>query len=188
MNNVRHYLDQYVKLTDDEWEIFSSFLIREKYLKKSLLLLKGEIENHVSFIVNGIVRYYIDKNDSQYTFGFSFEQEFSSAYDSFLTQKPSRYHVETLTDVELYRITYDDLQRAYSLTENGNELGRVMAENLYMRKFSRELSCHNESAEERYLWLITKQPYFLKQIPLQYIASYIGVTPQTLSKIRRRIS
>lgn len=188
MTNIRLYLDQYVKLTDKEWEIFSSKLTREVYPKKSLLLLKGEIENHLSFVNKGIVRYYIDKKETQYTFGFAFEQEFASAYDSFLTQSASRYYVEALTEVELYRITYKDLQIAYAITENGNAVGRALAEKLYLYKFSREMSSNHETAEERYMRLITQQSYFLKQIPLQYIASYIGVTPQTLSKIRKRIS
>ncbi|MFA7274227.1 MAG: cyclic nucleotide-binding domain-containing protein [Crocinitomicaceae bacterium] len=188
MINIRQYLDQYVKLTDEEWEIFSSKLIKEKLPKKSLLLLKGEVESHLSFVNKGIVRYYIDKKESQYTFGFAFEQEFASAYDSFLTQTPSRYYVEALTEVELYRITFEDLQNAYAMTENGNAIGRALAEELYLYKFSREMSNQHESATDRYEQLITKQPYFLKQIPLQYIASYIGVTPQTLSKIRKRIS
>lgn len=188
MNEIRHYLDQYVKLSDEEWELFSSKLVKEAYPKKALLLLKGEIENHLSFVSKGIIRYYIDKKETQYTFGFAFEQEFASAYDSFLTQTPSRYYVEALNDVELYRISFDDLQKAYAQTLNGNAVGRALAEELYLYKFSREMSNNHETAEERYMKLITKQPYFLKEIPLQYIASYIGVTPQTLSKIRRRIS
>ncbi len=187
MLNLRSYLDQYVELTDEEWTIFSSKLVKVTYPKKTILLEKGEIENQISFVNKGIVRYYIDKSGVQYTFGFAFDQEFACAYDSFLTRTPSRYFVETLQEVELFRISFDDLQEAYTMTENGNAVGRALAEKLYLYKFTREFSNHHETATERYQRLITTHPHFLQNIPLQYIASYIGVTPQTLSKIRRRM-
>lgn len=188
MLNIRHYLDQFVKLSDEEWNSFSSKLEKVTFSKRSMIRLKGEIESQLLFIDTGIVRYYIEKNDTQYTFGFAFAQEFASAYDSFLTQQASRYYVEALTDIVAWKISYENLQLAYQETTNGNAIGRALAEKLYLYKFSKEMSLKHQSAEERYLKLIEQKPHFLKEIPLQYIASYIGVTPQTLSKIRRRIS
>lgn len=188
MLNIRRYLDEYVKLTDEEWELFSSKLQKVNFPKKTILLSKGEVENHLSFVTKGIVRYYIEKKDQQFTFGFAFDQEFACAYDSFLTRTPSRYYVESMKDVEIWRITFDDLQTAYEMTENGNAIGRALAEKLYLYKVGREFSSNHETAEERYRRLIQVKPHYLQHIPLQYIASYIGITPQTLSKIRRQIS
>jgi CRP-like cAMP-binding protein len=156
--------------------------------KKTLVLRKGEIENYLSFIEEGVIRFYIPKDENDMTFTFAFGNGFVSAYDSFLTRSPSIYHVETLTKTILWRLKYDDLQTIYSETTVGNAIGRHASEDLFIRKSKRELSLLNNTAEERYLKLFTEQPNLIQQIPLKYIASYIGITPQALSRIRKRIT
>ncbi|MFZ1080645.1 MAG: Crp/Fnr family transcriptional regulator [Candidatus Kryptoniota bacterium] len=188
MEQIKKFLQQAVNLCDRDWEIFSSKLVRINFPKKALLLKAGQTESYLSFIEKGIVRYFIPKVENDLTFGFSFENEFISAYDSFLTRTPSSYQIEALTDTSLWRLTYDDLQDIYRKTDLGNTVGRIMAERLFLKKSGRELSLLNESAGQRYTKLFTERPNLIRQIPLKYIASYIGVTPQALSRIRRRIS
>lgn len=147
----------------------------------------GQIDNHLSFMEKGIVRYYIPKEETELTFEFAFENSFVNAYDSFLKRTPSIYTIETLADTTLWRLTYHDLQYIYAETEIGNMIGRYAAEELYLKKSKREKSLLNETAEERYLKLFEEQPHLIQQIPLRYIASYIGITPQALSRIRKRI-
>ena len=132
MQNIRHYLDKFVQLSDEEWQVFSSKLEKVEYPKRSILRLKGEVESHLLFINSGIIRYYIEKNDTQQNFGFAFSQEFASAYDSYLTQKPARYYVEALTDVVAWKISFENLQLAYQETTNGNAIGRALAEERYL--------------------------------------------------------
>ncbi len=175
-------------MNDSDWIHFSSKL-KEVELEKNTTLLKvGKIENHLSFISKGIVRFYIPREDADLTFGFLFENEFVTAYDSFLTQTPSEYQIETLTKTILWQISNKDLQEVYKRTNNGNIIGRKMAENMFLIKSKRELSLLSKTAEERYLDLFSDRPKLLQQIPLKYIASYIGVTPQALSRIRKRIT
>ncbi|NQD70408.1 Crp/Fnr family transcriptional regulator [Sphingobacterium shayense] len=188
MEQIRKYFERSISITDDEWRVFSSKLICQKYPKKQKLLDIGETEDYLSFIEKGILRFYIPKEESDFTFSFSFDDEFASAYDSFLTQKPSKYVVETLTEAVLWRISYKDLQQIYRQTKIGNEIGRLASEKLYLENIERELSLLTLTAEKRYLRLFTEQPRLLRQIPLKYIASYIGITPQALSRIRRQIS
>ncbi len=88
----------------------------------------------------------------------------------------------------LWSITHADLQVIYRDTDCGQIIGRKTAESLFLLKVKREQSLLNESAEERYLKLFTEQPQLIKEIPLKFLASYIGITPQALSRIRRRIS
>ena len=83
---------------------------------------------------------------------------------------------------------YADLQEVYTKTRIGNLIGRLSSERLFLIKSKREQSLLNESAEQRYLNLFTERPNLIQKIPLKYIASYIGVTPQALSRIRKRIS
>lgn len=163
---------------------------KREFAKKSIFLGIGQIENYISFIEKGKVRLFIPKEDDEkeITFGFSFQGEFISAYDSFLTQTPSLYQLETLSETTLWSISYDDLQEVYKNTLIGNTIGRFISEKLFLLKSKREQSLLIETSEQRYLNLFKDRPNLIKQIPLKYIASYIGVTPQALSRIRKRIS
>ncbi|WP_299526312.1 Crp/Fnr family transcriptional regulator [Winogradskyella sp.] len=188
MEEIKKFIDNIYPMSDSDWDFFSSKLHKEEFKKNSTLIKIGEIENYLSFISEGIVRFYIPQEDSELTFGFLFKNEFVTAYDSFITQTPSHYQIETLTNATLWRISFKDLQEVYKETESGNLIGRRMAENMFLIKSKREISLLNKTAEERYLDLFLERPKLLKQIPLKYIASYIGVTPQALSRIRKRIT
>jgi len=187
MEQIRKYFEKTCKLTDQDWRIFSSKLTKHEFPKRHILLKAGQVENHLSFIDTGIVRFYIPKEENDLTFAFAFGNNFVSGYDSFLTRKMSDYQIETLTKTILWRLTYNDLQEIYNETEIGNAIGRQASEDLFLKKSKRELSLLNETAEKRYRNLFTEQPLLLQHIPLKYLASYIGVTPQALSRIRKRI-
>lgn len=188
MEQIRQYFEKIVKLTESDWLVFSSRLIMQEFPKNHILLKAGQTENYLSFIESGIIRFYIPKEEYDLTFTFAFDNSFVSGYDSFLTQKPSTYNIQTLAKTKLWRISYKDLQRIYTETEIGNTIGRRASEDLFLKKSKRELSLLNETAEQRYLNLFIEQPHLLEKIPLKYIASYIGITPQALSRIRKRIS
>ena len=188
MDEIRKFIDHISPLSDTDWEFLSSKFQKVALSKHSKLVKVGEVENYLSFISEGIVRLYIPQEEHDLTFGFVFDKEFVTAYDSFLTQAPSHYQIETLTETMLWRISFKDLQEVYEKTESGNLIGRRMAENMYLIKSKRELSLLSKTAEERYLNLFSERPKLLRQIPLKYIASYIGITPQALSRIRKRIT
>ena len=190
MQEFRKHIETIAQVSDEDWLIFSSFLKIREFPKKHTILKMGEVEDYVSFIAKGEVRLLIPKEDEEkdLTFGFSFKDEFISAYDSFLTRTPSLYELETLAPTVLWSINYADLQLAYQQTKIGNTIGRFIAERLYLLKSKREQSLLNENSDQRYLNLFKERPNLIKQIPLKYIASYIGVTPQALSRIRKRIS
>ena len=189
MNKYRKYIETIADVNDKDWLFFSSRLIKREFPKNTTFLNYGEVENYISFIEEGEVRFFIPKEnkEKEVTFGFSFKDEFVSAYDSFLTQKPSLYQIETLAETTLWSITYNDLQEVYKTTQIGNLIGRLTAERLFLIKSKREQNLLNLSAEERYLRLFKERPELLQIIPLKYISSYIGVTAQALSRIRKRI-
>ena len=189
VQQIKAYLDQIATISNSDWEFFISKLQRREIPKKTIFLKLNEIENHISFIESGVVRLFIPKEDSEkeITFGFSFKDQFISAYDSFLTQTPSAYQLQALTKTTILSITYTDLQAVYNTTLIGNLIGRLTAERLFLLKSKREQNLLNLTAEERYLKLFSERPELLKVIPLKYISSYIGVTPQALSRIRKRL-
>lgn len=189
MEQIKAYLDQIATISEKDWLFFTSKLQRRFIPKKENFLKVNDIENHISFIESGVVRLYIPKEnpEKEITFGFSFENQFVSAYDSFLTQRPSAYQLQALTDTTLLSMTYNDLQAVYKTTQIGNLIGRLTAERLFLLKSNREQNLLNLTAEERYVKLFKERPQLLKVIPLKYISSYIGVTAQALSRIRKRL-
>lgn len=189
MQQIKVYLEQIATLSDKDWEFFMSKLERRVIPKKTIFLKRNDIEKHISFIESGVVRLFIPKDnpEKEITFGFSFKDQFISAYDSFLTQQPSAYQLQALTKTTIVSINYSDLQDVYKTTQIGNLIGRLTAERLFLIKSKREQNLLNITAEERYMKLFKERPEVLKLIPLKYISSYIGVTPQALSRIRKRL-
>ena len=190
MEFIRKHIEQISMITDSDWEYFSSKLVLRVFKKHTIFLKCGAIENHISFIDKGVVRLYIPKElkEKEVTFGFSFKNQFISAYDSFLTRRKSLYELETLSDTRMYSISYADLQLVYKHTQFGNLIGRLTTERLFLLKSKREQSLLNLTAQEHYISLFKQRPELLSIIPLKYISSYIGVTPQALSRIRKRIN
>ncbi|RMB59442.1 Crp/Fnr family transcriptional regulator [Dokdonia sinensis] len=189
MDQIKAYLDSIAEISDSDWTFFTSRLKRRHIPKKCIFLKLGEIEHHISFIEYGVVRLFIPKDDSEkeITFGFSFKDQFISAYDSFLTQNPSAYQLQALTDTSILSITYEDLQDVYKTTQIGNLIGRLTAERLFLLKSKREQDLLNLTAEQLYIKIFKERPELLEVIPLKYISSYIGVTAQALSRIRKRV-
>ena len=189
MEFIRQHIEEISVISDSDWEYFSSKLVLRVFKKRTIFLKYGAVENHISFIESGVVRLFIPKEnpEKEITFGFSFKNQFVSAYDSFLTQTPSAYQLQALTETKILSISYKDLQLVYKHTHIGNLVGRLTAERLFLIKSRREQNLLNLSAEERYLKLFKERPELLKVIPLKYISSYIGVTAQALSRIRKRL-
>ena len=189
MNKFREYIETIANVSAKDWLVFSSYLKKREIEKKTTFLNMGQIENNISFIEKGKVRLFIPKEEEEkeITFGFSFQGEFVSAYDSFLTQTPSRFELETLADTTLWSISFNDLQEVYKTTIIGNTIGRFISERLFLIKSKREQNLLNLPAEELYMKLFKERPKLIKEIPLKYISSYIGVTAQALSRIRKRI-
>jgi CRP-like cAMP-binding protein len=189
LEQIKTYIDQIATVSKLDWDFFKSKLQRRIIPKKTIFLKINEIENHISFIESGVVRLFLPKEnpEKEITFGFSFKNQFVSAYDSFLTQKPSLYQLQALTEISILSISYKDLQEVYQTTQIGNLIGRLTAERLFLIKSKREQNLLNLTAEERYLNLFKERPELIKVIPLKYISSYIGVTAQALSRIRKRL-
>lgn len=109
--------------------------------KKEIITGKGDTENYLSFIESGTVRFYIPDMENELTFNFSFGKEFTCAYDSFLTQTPTEYALQALTETIAWQISYADLQEVYSQIQVGNYLGRFASEKLFLAKAEENCRC-----------------------------------------------
>jgi len=188
LERIKKYFETITPLTEEDWKVFADRVEKRIFSKNDFVLKAGKRENYLSFIEKGILRCWLQQDEKEITFEFSFENSFSSAYASFTTQTPSEYNIQALTDIVLWSISYSDLQYVYENSGVGQKIGRVAAEELYMRKSKREISLLKNSAEQRYTDLLYGFPKLIQFIPLKYLASYIGITPQALSRIRKRIS
>jgi CRP-like cAMP-binding protein len=188
MDSIRHYFERVAPLKNEEWDLLRAKLIRREYPKKAMILKAGETENLISFVETGVVRFFIQNDNDERTFAVIFQNELLSAYDSFLTRSPSSYYAQAITKTVLWSFTYSDLQELYRQAPISNVIGRIACEELYLKKAKRELSLLNDTAHQRYLRIFSERPNVLQQVPLKYIASYIGITPQALSRIRKAIT
>ncbi len=191
MDKIAELLKKMAGVSDKDIELFI-FLHEHLTLKKhDFLLTEGQVENYLYFIKDGLIRCFTTKEHQntfkEFTFNLVFPGWFFSSYESFIMRQPCTYSTECLTDVEVYRISYTNLQRVYKETKAGEMIGRLAAEQLYINKSKREISLLTYSVDERYKYLLKTYPNHLHDIPLKYIASYIGVTPQALSKVRKRV-
>lgn len=167
---------------------FLSCIKTRNFSANELILADGQLENYLSFIDTGIVRYYVIANEKEITFDFAFKDSFYCAYDSFYNRTKTKIYIQTLTDCQLHSISYESLQKLYTKCETAKKLGRIATEHLLEKKVKRELELLTKTPQERYSKLLLEQPKYIQQIPLKYLASYIGVVPETLSRIRKRIT
>lgn len=176
-----------LNITDETWEDFASKCELVEVPKKTTILKIGQQEDYLNFLEHGAVRSFIRHLDQEKTLRFYFSGTFFNGFSSFVTRQPSDYELEALTDCTYWRISHENLEKFYAGSIEGNIVGRIAAEYVYIKSVAREISILTRSAEERYIELFELQPELIKTIQLKYIASYLGITPQALSRIRRRI-
>lgn len=183
---MRIYFNKFHKLNNSEWKDFESCLTKVNIANKEQILRPGEHCNFIAFIHEGSFRFYYDKEGEEKITAFNFQGDFVSNYRSFLTGKPSDHYIEAMQDAVIYKINLQELNSLYDKHKNIERLGRLIAENLYLMVASRLDSFMFQSPEERYKALIERNSRLLQEVPQYMIASYLGVKPETLSRIRRR--
>jgi len=186
----RRQLEAFVVFTDDEWQIFQSHLRFKNLRKKEHFFPAGKVCNDIGFVVSGLVRYFVVKNGTEITNYFGFANDMASSYKSFVTRQPGVVTLEALEDTELITISYTAMQELYSNPKLGYKMerfGRLMGEYLACCYEDRVLSFVTQSPEERYLQLLQYGKTIIQNIPQHYIANFLGITPVSLSRIRKRI-
>lgn len=176
------------ELSQHYWDIIEKkFTIRE--IKKGEFISKpGDIVNHVNFINTGAVRMYSLVDGREFNANFFFENEYISDYESFLTRKPSRIYVAAMEDTQTIDLDYENMQSLYTEYPNFQKVGRLIAEDLFIYISQRSASLLMDSPEDKYLQLVKNNSQILQRVPQYMIASYLGITPEALSRIRSRLA
>lgn len=180
-------LSQFVSLDKSEQDYFVTKLIVKECKKKELILKEGEVCKYAYFINKGCMRYYYNVEGEENTAQFFFENGWYTDYESFLTGKKTKQNIEALEKTQLISLSATDLQQLFIEIPKFERFGRLMAENAFLGIRQRVEMLENQTAEERYLTLIKERPKVFERIPQHYIASYLGIKPPSLSRIRKRI-
>jgi CRP/FNR family transcriptional regulator, anaerobic regulatory protein len=186
MQQLRSYFSKLIKLTDQEWADYADCLVKEHYPKKSFLLEEGGACDFIAFVEDGVFRFYHEVEGEENITAFFFSGDFVTNYRSFLTGGPSEHYIQVLQDATIYKISKKDLHDLYDKHRSIERLGRLIAENLYLMVAKRLDAFHSSSPEERYYELVNRNSKLLQEIPQYMIASYLGIKPETLSRIRAR--
>ena len=154
--------------------------------KGEILISEGKICDQLFFIKKGALRGFLYHNGKEITSWFGFEDDFATATYSFVSRKPGFETLEAIENSTLYVITYDDLENIYHKHPEFNYVGRLLTEKYYVDLMERTLCLQFQSAKESYEQLIANQPYILQRASLGHIASYLGISQETLSRIRTK--
>ncbi|MDL5050128.1 Crp/Fnr family transcriptional regulator [Oscillatoria amoena NRMC-F 0135] len=187
-NPILVALSKIAPLTREEIEFIASGAEPRNYKKGEMLTKEGDVENYVYFILKGGVRNYCTHDGEELDLDFFFEGDFTNSFMSFLLREKSIVNVKALVDTQVLRFHVDFVRKLYEDSLNFNKIGRIVAESLYIRRTRRELSFITHSAKERYEFLLANHPEFVQRIPLKYLASFLGINPETLSRIRKAMA
>lgn len=186
--NVFHAIKQITGFTDNELGIILKYFDTQSLKKKTTILQSGTIAKEVYFILKGCIRLFYVKNGEDISAYFFTERMFAGAYDSFISQKPSRHNIETIEDCLVLSISYKALQELFIEFPRMNEFVRKVLEERFIALHELFTSQILDSPEERYLNFQKERPDLIQRIPQHQIATFLGITPVSLSRIRKRVT
>lgn len=186
---VKAYLKSFQILTDQEIEAFESLMTYRSLKKDDFLIREGQIAKEVAFLSSGLFRsYYSSSEGKEVTYCFTFSNSFVTAYSSFLTQQQTVENIQALTDIEMYTVPREEILQLEQSSRNWLILLKLLAEQEYIRMEKQIFMLQAKNAEKRYEDLLANHPEYLQLIPLNCLASYLGITQRHLSRIRKRFT
>ena len=178
-----------ISVSKEEFQFCKTLFLPKKLRKKQYLLQEGDVCKYTSFVEKGMLRTFtIDEKGNEPILQFSMEGWWIADLYSFLTDEPSQFNIEALEDCELLLITKENWNILLEKVPAFERYFRILIQNNLIATQRRLMSSLSETAEEKYTKLLDNFPGCIQRVPQHMIASYLGITPETLSRIRRRIS
>jgi CRP-like cAMP-binding protein len=188
-DRLREHIAKLVPLTDEEFPACTALLIPKRLRKGSYLAQEGEVSKYLAFVTSGCLRSYtIDKKGEEHVVQFGLEGWWISDLYSFLTGKPGRYFIDALEDSDVLLIDLPSYEQMCSTIPKFERYFRILLQNNYIATHRRVLSSISLSAKERYLEMLHDYPTIVQRVAQRHIASYLGITPEALSRIRSRLA
>ncbi|RYU96643.1 Crp/Fnr family transcriptional regulator [Emticicia agri] len=183
--NYLEFIQKIHPLSPESIEALMPFLQQKNFAKKDFLVRQGNISDELYFIISGCVReYFEDANADEINTWFGFENAVAVSTYSFFSQKPSLTNIQTLEDTETIVIRHEDIHKLYNQFHEIERLGRLLAEQYLVQIEEMKIILQTLSARQRYEYLLQNKPDFIKRIPLKYLASFLGIKLETLSRVR----
>jgi CRP-like cAMP-binding protein len=174
-----------VSITDEEFEFCKTLFIPKKLRKKQYLLQEGDVCRYTAFVEKGMLRMFsVDEKGNEPILQFSFEGWWLADLYSFLTDEPSHYNIEAIEECELLLITKPSWEILLEKVPAFERYFRILIQNSLIATQRRLMSSISETAEEKYTKLVNNFPGCMQRVPQHMIASYLGITPETLSRVR----
>lgn len=187
LSAIRSFVEQAVQPTNSEWAQFEKTIVCRTLKRKEHFLQPGEVARHVAFVQEGLIRVYYLKGGNHHSVHFHLEGSMLSDIYSLLTGTPSRYYFEALEDSRLLLIAQADIEQLYQQSPVWERFGRLIMQQHIIMVQEMKNSLVIDSPEERYQELVRTKSRMLDRVPQHMIASYLGITPVHLSRIRRHI-
>jgi len=185
VDDLRQYIENYTHLTESDWQLIKQSFERREILYNEIVVAEGSVCRYFYFLEKGLVRYFINNDGDEVTKFFTVAPYCFTSKDSFREQVPATESIEALDDCVVWQITH----------KQANALLELKSWNEFVRKFMHEVQTHFEkqmieiktkTAEQRYLKLLDTYPGDIDKIPLKHLSSYLGIAPQSLSRIRKK--
>ncbi|MEJ7559627.1 MAG: Crp/Fnr family transcriptional regulator [Pedobacter sp.] len=186
MNGLSDFIKSKIAINPLDLDIILSHFKTRQVKKGQLILKRGQIAYQYFFIKSGVLRFFFGEFEEQLTAWIVFPNEFFTEISSLSPQKPTRFNIEAVEDTELLYIDMADMEKLYKQLPAWQEFGRITWEAMAVRMIDQILNFQTLSAEERYLDLISNAKV-TQTVPVKQIASYLGITPNALSRIRKNI-
>lgn len=182
------HLGSFIPLTGDEKALLEERFVLRKVKRKEKILVAGEICKHYTFIVEGCFRMFgMDDKGFEHNIQFAAENDWIADIGSFHTQKPSLLNIESLEAGVVLQVKQQDLYYLYKKIHKLNLIFKVLIELKYIELQNRVLQNFSSTAEERYLSFLEQYPLLFNRLPNTQISSYLGITPEFLSKVRKKL-
>ncbi len=180
-------VQSFVDLTSEELNALESSLQVATFSKGDHIIQDGKVESYMSFVVEGMVRAFHRLDGEELTVAFIYEGFYACSYNSFTHRTPSRYALEALEDTRVVRLSYENCQRLMDRYKCFERWGRLEVEKAYFLMEQREISILSYTAKQRFNRLWQNSPHLFQRVPQKYLAQYLGITPETFSRIRRQV-
>jgi CRP-like cAMP-binding protein len=183
------HIQNKVDLTREEKVELQSFFVFKKLRKKQYLLQEGETCKYISFVRKGLLKsYFLDEKGGEHINLFAFEGWWISDFNSFINQEKAVLNIDAIEETELLMINRDDYEKLMVKIPAMERYFRILYQNSLVTKDNRLIVSSGFTAEEKYSQLIKNDPEIIKRVPHNLIASYLGLAPETVSRIRKKIS
>ncbi len=183
---LKEFIGKYIHLNAIELADIAGRFKKKTIWKNDYLLQEGQVCKDIIFVQKGCLRLYYVSNDMETSVWFSFQHSSAIEISSFISGQPTSYFLQAIEDSEILVLPKVELNKLYHLYPKMQEMMKNFMEDVVLNLITRFTSLQRDSAEKRYLDLLSK-PAYLQKIPQKYLASFIGVTPTSLSRIRRKI-